>query len=105
MRQSAEPDLGRRRRRFLFARARQPVPPETRDGSPDGSQQDLEPDAPARDPQADYDREPAGLGGMAPSRIEPPGAACFPNARRPRGIETPQKTGGARGLSRGFGFR
>ena len=50
-------------------------------------------------------REHAGLGGMAPSRIEPPGAACFPNARRPRGIKTPQKTGGARGLSRGYGFR
>jgi hypothetical protein len=47
----------------------------------------------------------AGLGGMAPSRMEPPGAACFLNDRRPRGFETPQATKRVRGLSRGFGFR
>ena len=50
-------------------------------------------------------RAQAGLDGMAPSRMEPPGAACFPNTQRPRGLETPHRTGGARGLSRGFGFR
>jgi len=49
--------------------------------------------------------EHAGLSGRAPSRIEPPGTACFPTTWRPRGIKAPQKNGGARGLSRGFGFR
>ena len=47
----------------------------------------------------------AGFGGMAPSRIEPPGAACFRNAQRPRRLETPQGTNRVRGLSRSFGFR
>jgi hypothetical protein len=46
-----------------------------------------------------------GLGGMAPSRIEPPGAACFLNDRRRREIQAPARTGGVRGLPRGFGFR
>jgi len=50
-------------------------------------------------------RAHAGLGGIAPSRIEPPGAACFPNIRSPRVIEAPQRTGSMQGLSRGFGFR
>ncbi len=47
----------------------------------------------------------AGFGGMAPARIEPPGAAGFLNNRRPREIQAPQRTGGVQGLSRGFGFR
>ena len=47
----------------------------------------------------------AGLGGMAPSRMEPPGAACFLNTQRPRGIKAPQRTGRVQGLSRSFGFR
>jgi hypothetical protein len=46
-----------------------------------------------------------GLGGIAPSRIEPPGSACFLNAQRPRRLEMPQGTNRVRGLSRGFGFR
>jgi hypothetical protein len=46
-----------------------------------------------------------GFGTMAPSRIELPGAACFPNSRRPRRIKAPQKTGSTQGQSRGFGFR
>ena len=47
----------------------------------------------------------AGSGGIALSRIEPPGAACFLSTQRPRGIEASQRTGSLRGLSRGFGFR
>jgi len=50
-------------------------------------------------------RAHAGLWGMAPRRIEPPGPAGFPATGRPRRIKTPQATGSARGLSRGFGFR
>jgi hypothetical protein len=50
-------------------------------------------------------RAHAGLGGIAPSRIELPGAACFLNTHRLRGIEAPQRTGKGQGLSRGFGFR
>jgi hypothetical protein len=50
-------------------------------------------------------RGQAGLDGIAPSRIELPGAACFLNTHSPREIEAPQKTGKAQGLSRGFGFR
>jgi hypothetical protein len=50
-------------------------------------------------------RAQAGFGGIAPSRVEPPGAACFLTARRPRGLEAPQRTGRVRGMSRGFGFR
>jgi hypothetical protein len=50
-------------------------------------------------------RAHAGLGGMAPSRIEPPSAACFLDTRRPREIQAPPRTGNARRLSRGFGFR
>ena len=50
-------------------------------------------------------RAHAGFGGIAPSRIEPPGAACFLNAQRPRGIKAPPRTGSLQGLSRGFGFR
>ena len=46
----------------------------------------------------------AGLGGMAPSRIELPGAACFLSNRRPREIEAPPRTGNARKVSRSFGF-
>ena len=49
-------------------------------------------------------RAHAGFGGIAPSRIEPPGAACFRNARHLRGLETPRR-GSSPGLSRGFGFR
>jgi len=49
-------------------------------------------------------RAHAGFGGIAPSRIEPPGAACFRNARHSRGLETPRR-GSSPGLSRGFGFR
>ena len=49
-------------------------------------------------------RAPAGFGGIAPSRIEPPGAACFLSAQLPRGIEASQRTGSLRGLSRSFGF-
>src|ERR1039457_49659 len=67
MRQDAKPNMGWRRRRFLFARAWQPVPPETRDGPPDGNQQGLGPDAPARKPQADHVRQPAaGFRSLAP---------------------------------------
>ena len=50
-------------------------------------------------------RAHAGIGGIAPSRIEPPGAACFLNTRRPLKLQTPRRTGGVRGLSHGFGFR
>jgi hypothetical protein len=46
-----------------------------------------------------------GFGGMSPSRIEPPGAACFRNDRRRREIQAPGRTGSVQGLSRGFGFR
>jgi hypothetical protein len=46
----------------------------------------------------------AGLSGMAPSRIEPPGAACFLNDRRRPENKAPG-TGGVQVLSRGFGFR
>jgi hypothetical protein len=45
------------------------------------------------------------FGGMAPSRIEPPGAASFPNSRHPWKILAPGRTGSMKGLSRGFGFR
>ena len=47
----------------------------------------------------------AGFDGIARSRIEAPGAACFLNSRRPRNLETPRTNGATRGLSRGFGFR
>jgi hypothetical protein len=50
-------------------------------------------------------RAEAGLGGIAPSRIEPPGAACFLDTQRPLQLETPRSTGAVRGLSHGFGFR
>jgi hypothetical protein len=50
-------------------------------------------------------RPHTGLDGIAPSRIEPPGVACFLNAQRPRGLETPQGADRVRGLSHGFGFR
>jgi hypothetical protein len=50
-------------------------------------------------------RAHAGCGGIAPSRIEPPGAACFLSSQRPLGIEASQRTGSPRGLSRSFGFR
>jgi hypothetical protein len=50
-------------------------------------------------------RAHAGSAGIAPSRIEPPGAACFRNAQCPRGIEASPRTDSPRGLSRGFGFR
>jgi hypothetical protein len=50
-------------------------------------------------------RAHAGFGGIAPSRIVPPGAACFLNAQRPRKLETPPGTNRMRGLSHGFGFR
>lgn len=50
-------------------------------------------------------RSQAGFGGMAPSRIEPPGAACFLSNRRARRIQARQRAGGAPGISRGFGFR
>jgi hypothetical protein len=67
VRQNAKPDMGRRRRQFLFARARQSVSSETRDGPPDGDQQDFHPDAPARKSQADYlGQSAARFGGLAP---------------------------------------
>jgi hypothetical protein len=50
-------------------------------------------------------RANAGSGGMAPSRVEPPGAACFGKSRRPRGIAASPRTSGVRELSRGFGSR
>jgi hypothetical protein len=50
-------------------------------------------------------RARAGLGGIAPSRIEPPGAACFRSAQRPRELETHRATNRVQGLSHGFGFR
>jgi len=50
-------------------------------------------------------REHAGLGGIAPSRIKPPSAACFLNNRRPRKIKTSPRNASVQGLSRGFGFR
>ncbi len=53
---------------------------------------------------ADIDAH-AAFGGLAPSRMEPPGAACFLNTQRPRGLEAPPRTGGMQGLFRGFGFR
>ena len=50
-------------------------------------------------------RAHAGFSGMAPSRIELPGPACFLNKRRPRGIEALPSAGRTQGLPRGFGFR
>jgi hypothetical protein len=50
-------------------------------------------------------REHAGLGGIAPSRINPPSAACFLNNRRPRTIKAPLRKDSVQGLYRGFGFR
>lgn len=50
-------------------------------------------------------RAHAGFGGMAPFRIEPPGAACFLKMRPPRRIKAARRTSAAQGLSRGFGFR
>ena len=50
-------------------------------------------------------RAHAGLGGIGPSRIEPPGAACFLNAQRPLRLETAQGTNNVRGGAHGFGFR
>jgi hypothetical protein len=49
--------------------------------------------------------EHAGLGGIAPSRIKPPSAACFLHNRRPRKIKAPPRNGSVQGLGRGFGFR
>ena len=49
--------------------------------------------------------EHAGLGGIAPSRIKPPSAACFLYDRRPRKIKAPPRNGSLQGLCRGFGFR
>jgi hypothetical protein len=50
-------------------------------------------------------RARAGLGGIAPSRIEPPRTASFPSAQRLRELETPRTTSRVQGLSHGFGFR
>ena len=50
-------------------------------------------------------REHAGLGGIAPSRIEGPSADCFLYNRRPRKIKAPPRNASVQGLCRGFGFR
>ena len=50
-------------------------------------------------------RAHVGLDGMAPSRIELPGAACFLDAWRPRRIEAPLRTSRAPRLPRSFGSR
>jgi hypothetical protein len=50
-------------------------------------------------------REHSGLGGIAPSCIKPPSAACFLNNRRPRKIKASPRNASVQGLSRGFGFR
>jgi hypothetical protein len=50
-------------------------------------------------------REHIGIDGMAPFRIEVPGADCFVSTRNPRGIRVPPRIGRVQGLTRGFGSR